>query len=43
MESISNRVNSLSPSATIAMNQKSRDLQAKGVNVINLIFSPPII
>jgi aspartate aminotransferase len=41
MESISNRVNSLSPSATIAMNQKSRDLQAKGINVINLSVGEP--
>jgi aspartate aminotransferase len=41
MESISNRVTSLSPSATIAMNQKSRDLQAKGVNVINLSVGEP--
>jgi aspartate aminotransferase len=41
MENISNRVNSLSPSATIAMNQKSRDLQAKGINVINLSVGEP--
>jgi aspartate aminotransferase len=41
MESISNRVNSLSPSATIAMNQKSRDLQAKGIDVINLSVGEP--
>lgn len=41
MESLSNRVNSLSPSATIAMNQKSRDLQAKGINVINLSVGEP--
>ncbi len=41
MESISNRVNSLSPSATIAMNQKSRDLTAKGINVINLSVGEP--
>jgi aspartate aminotransferase len=41
MESISNRVNSLSPSATVAMNQKSRDLQAKGINVINLSVGEP--
>jgi aspartate aminotransferase len=41
MESISNRVNSLSTSATIAMNQKSRDLQAKGINVINLSVGEP--
>jgi len=41
MENVSNRVNSLSPSATIAMNQKSRDLQAKGINVINLSVGEP--
>lgn len=41
MESISKRVNSLSPSATVAMNQKSRDLQAKGINVINLSVGEP--
>ena len=41
METISNRVNSLSPSATIAMNQKSRDLQAKGINIINLSVGEP--
>jgi aspartate aminotransferase len=41
MESISNRVSSLSPSATIAMNQKSRDFQAKGINVINLSVGEP--
>ena len=41
MENISDRVNCLSPSATIAMNQKSRDLQAKGINVINLSVGEP--
>jgi aspartate aminotransferase len=41
MENVSNRVNSLSPSATIAMNQKSRDLTAKGINVINLSVGEP--
>jgi aspartate aminotransferase len=41
MESVSLRVNSLSTSATIAMNQKSRDLQAKGINVINLSVGEP--
>jgi aspartate aminotransferase len=41
MENISNRVNNLSASATIAMNQKSRDLQAKGINVINLSVGEP--
>jgi aspartate aminotransferase len=41
MENLSSRVKSLSPSATIAMNQKSRDLQAKGINVINLSVGEP--
>jgi len=41
MDPVSNRVSSLSPSATIAMNQKSRDLQAKGINVINLSVGEP--
>jgi len=41
MESLSNRVKSLSPSATIAMNQKSRDLQAQGGDVINLSVGEP--
>jgi aspartate aminotransferase len=41
MESLSNRINSLSPSATITMNQKSRDLQAKGVDVINMGVGEP--
>lgn len=34
-------MNSLSPSATVAMNQKSRDLQAKGIDVINLSVGEP--
>ena len=37
MEQLSARINSLSPSATIAMNQKGRELKDKGVDVINLI------
>ncbi len=41
MESLSDRIKSLSPSATIAMNQKSRDLQAKGIDVINLSVGEP--
>ena len=36
MEKISNRVNSLAESQTLEMSQKSRDLQAKGIDVINL-------
>lgn len=41
MENLSQRLKSLSPSATMAMNQKSRDLQAKGVDVINLSVGEP--
>lgn len=41
MEYLSHRINSLSQSATIAMNQKSRDLQAKGIDVINLSVGEP--
>ncbi|MBN2274327.1 MAG: pyridoxal phosphate-dependent aminotransferase [Bacteroidales bacterium] len=41
MESLSQRVNALSPSATIAMNQRSRDLRAKGVDVINMGVGEP--
>jgi aspartate aminotransferase len=41
MESLSQRVQSLSPSATVAMNQKTRDLQAKGIDIINLGVGEP--
>lgn len=41
MESLSRRINALSPSATVAMNQKSRDLLAQGVDVINLGVGEP--
>jgi aspartate aminotransferase len=41
MESLSQRVRSLSPSATVAMNQKTRDLQAKGIDIINLGVGEP--
>jgi aspartate aminotransferase len=41
MESLSRRLTSLSASATIAMNQKSRDLKAKGIDVINLSVGEP--
>ena len=34
MEQLSARINSLAPSATIAMNQKGRELKEKGVDVI---------
>jgi aspartate aminotransferase len=41
MESLSRRVKSLSPSATVAMYQKTRDLQAQGIDVINLGVGEP--
>ena len=41
MEHLSKRIQSLSESQTIAMNQKSKDLQAQGVNVINLTVGEP--
>jgi aspartate aminotransferase len=41
MESLSRRLASLAASATIAMNQKSRDLKAQGVDVINLSVGEP--
>lgn len=41
MESLSERLKSLAPSATMAMNQASRELKAKGVDVINLSVGEP--
>jgi aspartate aminotransferase len=41
MESLSQRVRSLSPSATVAMNQKTRDLKAQGIDIINLGVGEP--
>lgn len=41
MEHLSKRINSLSESQTIAMNQKSRDLQAQGIDIINLTVGEP--
>ncbi len=41
MENVSQRVSSLSISQTLEMSQKSRDLQAKGVDVINLSVGEP--
>lgn len=38
---LSQRILNMEPSATIAMNQRSRDLQAKGVDVINLSVGEP--
>jgi len=41
MEFISHRVNSLAASATLAMSQKSSELRAQGVDVINLSVGEP--
>lgn len=41
MNQLSDRLNSLSPSATLAMSQKSSELKAQGVDVINLSVGEP--
>lgn len=41
MIEISSLVNSLSPSQTLAMSQKSAELRAQGVDVINLSVGEP--
>ena len=41
MNVLSNRLNSLSPSATLAMSQKSAELKAQGVDVINMSVGEP--
>ena len=41
MEYLSDRIKSLSVSATLAMAQKSRDLKAKGIDVIDLSLGEP--
>ncbi len=41
MEHLSNRIKNLSESQTMAMNQKTRDLQAKGIDIINLTVGEP--
>ena len=41
MENISNRIESLSVSQTLAMTQKARDLKAKGIDVISLSVGEP--
>ena len=38
---VSDRLASLSPSATLAMSQKSGELKAQGVDVINLSVGDP--
>ncbi len=41
MENISKRIASLSTSATMAMNQKGKDLKKKGIDIINLSVGEP--
>ena len=41
MNLISSRIANLSQSATMAMNQATRDLKARGVDVINLSVGEP--
>lgn len=41
MENVSQRVSSLAVSQTLEMSQKSRDLQAQGVDIINLSVGEP--
>ncbi len=41
MNQLSDRLNSLSPSETLAMSQKSNELKAQGIDVINLSVGEP--
>ena len=41
MEQISARLLALSPSATLAMSQKSQELKAQGLDIINLSVGEP--
>lgn len=41
MEALSERLNRLSPSATLAMSQKSGELKAQGIDVINMSVGEP--
>ena len=41
MNQISNRVQALSPSQTLAMSQKSNELKAQGIDVINMSVGEP--
>ena len=38
---LSDRLNRLSPSATLAMSQRSNELKAQGIDVINLSVGEP--
>lgn len=41
MNTLSNRLNRLSPSATLAMSQKSGELKAQGIDIINMSVGEP--
>ena len=41
MSQLSDRLNRLSPSATLAMSQKSSEMKAQGIDVINLSVGEP--
>ena len=41
MNKLADRLNRLSPSATLAMSQKSQELKAQGVDVINMSVGEP--
>ena len=41
MNQVSDRLAAMSPSATLAMSQKSSELKAQGVDVINLSVGEP--
>jgi len=41
MESLSERLNRLAPSATLAMSQKSGELKAQGIDIINMSVGEP--
>lgn len=41
MNELSNRLNRLSPSATLAMSQKSGELKAQGIDIINMSVGEP--
>ena len=41
MTQLSNRLNRLAPSATLAMSQKSGEMKAQGIDVINMSVGEP--
>ena len=41
MKQLSDRLNRLAPSATLAMSQKSNEMKAQGIDVINMSVGEP--